>query len=93
MRLTKLKTGVLLVIVVAIGAMLGASVASVSHVDSSPGGCNLCFVAHTVAFETPAAHLIFGPEVVGRTTVPAPEPVYQARAVQTSLSRGPPSFV
>ncbi len=92
MRL-RLKFAVLVVIVFAIGAMLGASVASVSHVDSSPGGCNLCFVAHTVAYETPAAHLIFGPEMVGRTTAPAPEPAYQARAVPTSLSRGPPSFV
>ena len=81
------------VLVLAIVATLGVSVASASHVDSSPNGCNLCFVAHSVAFETPAAHLIFGPQIVGRTTVAAPEPDYQARAVQTSLSRGPPSFV
>lgn len=81
------------VLVLAVMAMLGVSVASASHVDSSPNGCNLCFVAHTVAYETPVAQLIFAPEPVGRTAAPAHAPVYQARAVRTSLSRGPPSFV
>ena len=81
------------VLILAIVATLGVSVASASHVDSSPNGCNLCFVAHTVAYETPAAHLIFGPEIVGRTTLVMPVSGYQACAEKTSSSRGPPSFV
>jgi hypothetical protein len=81
------------VLILAIVATLGVSVASTSHVDSSPSGCNLCFVAHTVAFETPAAQLVFGPDLAGRAAVVTPVFRYQACAVPTSSSRGPPSFV
>jgi hypothetical protein len=81
------------VLILAIVATLGVSVASASHVDSSPNSCNLCFVAHTVAFETPAAHLIFGSAVIGRASVVVAASNYQPRTGKTSLSRGPPSFV
>jgi hypothetical protein len=81
------------VLILAIVATLGVSVASASHVDSSPSGCNLCFVAHTVAYETPAAHLVFGPVLVSHAAVVTPVFRYQACAVPTSLSRGPPSVV
>jgi hypothetical protein len=78
------------VLILAIFATLGVSVASTTHVDSSPNGCNLCFVAHTVAFETPSAHLIFGPEMVGRATLVLPVSGYRACTCRPSLSRGPP---
>ena len=81
------------VLILAIVVTLGVSVASASHVDSSPGSCNLCFVAHTVAFETPASHLVFGPALIGRATVVVAAWHYQPRSIDTSLSRGPPSFV
>ncbi len=81
------------VLILAIVATLGVSVASASHVDSSPGGCNLCFVAHTVAFETPAAHLIFAPEILGAAPPADSGPDYLAHGSKPSFSRGPPSLV
>ena len=81
----------ILILVVAIAATLGLSVASASHVDSSPNGCNLCFVAHTVAFETPAAQPFYGPELVGLATLVSPVFGYRACAIKHSCSRGPPA--
>ena len=42
-------------------ATLGLSVALSFTCDSSPDDCNLCFAAHTVAFETPAVAALFWP--------------------------------
>jgi len=78
------------ILALAILATLGVSVASASHVDSSPSGCNLCFIAHTVAFETPSAQLVYRPEIVGRATLVTPVFGYQPCAGQPSCSRGPP---
>jgi hypothetical protein len=78
------------ILLLAIGAMLGVSVASASHVDSSPNGCNLCFVAHTVAYETPSAQPFCGPEIASRTTVVTPVFGYRECAGQSFCSRGPP---
>ena len=78
------------ILILVIGATLGISVASASHVDSSPNGCNICFVAHAVAFETPAAQPFYGPEIAGRATLVTPVFGYQACAGQPSCSRGPP---
>jgi len=74
----------------AILATLSVSVASASHIDSSPNGCNICFVAHTVAFETPSAQPFCGPEMVGRATLVAPVFGYRACDSRPSCSRGPP---
>jgi hypothetical protein len=71
-------------------ATLGVSVASASHIDSSPNGCNICFVAHTVAFETPSAQPVCGLEMLGRTTLTPPVCGYLACAGRSSRSRGPP---
>jgi len=71
-------------------ATLGISVASTSHFDSTPNGCNICFVAHTVAFETPSAQLFCGPGIVGRATLLSLVFAYQGCAGQPSCSRGPP---
>jgi hypothetical protein len=79
------------ILVLAIVATLGVSVASASHFDSSPNGCNLCFVAHTVAFETPSAHPLYGPEIAGLAILAAPVFSYQACDARPSCSRGPPS--
>jgi len=79
-----------LILALVILATLGISVASASHVDSSPNGCNICFIAHTVAFEAPAAQLLFGPEIVGRATLTPLVCGYLACAGQSSCSRGPP---
>jgi hypothetical protein len=78
------------ILLLAIGATLGVSVASATHIDSSPNGCNLCFVAHTVAYETPFAQPICAPEIAGRATVVTPVAGYQACACRASCSRGPP---
>ncbi len=75
----------IVVVALVILATLGVSVASASHVDSSPNGCNLCFVAHTVAFETPSAQLICRPEMVGRATLVTPVSGYQPCAGQSFL--------
>ena len=80
----------ILILLLAIAATLGVSVASASHFDSSPNGCNLCFAAHTVAFETPSVQPFLGPELVGRSTVSAPVSGYQTCASDHSCSRGPP---
>jgi hypothetical protein len=79
-----------LALVLAIFATLSVSIASTSHIDSSPNGCNICFVAHTVAFETPSAQPFCGPEMVGRATLVTLVIGYQACASQPSCSRGPP---
>jgi hypothetical protein len=71
-------------------AMLGLSIASASHIDSSPNGCNICFVAHTVAFETPSVQPFRGPEIVGRAPLVTPVVGYQTCTSQPSCSRGPP---
>jgi hypothetical protein len=79
-----------LVLALVILATLGLSVASASHVDSSPNGCNICFVAHTVAFETPSAQPFCGLEFLGRAALMPPVCGYIACAGQPSCSRGPP---
>jgi hypothetical protein len=81
------------ILTVAIFATLGVSLAAVSHIDSSPNGCNLCFVAHTVAFETPAAQPLFAPEVVRCVTLVSSMSGYQPCAGRCSDSRGPPRFL
>jgi hypothetical protein len=75
----------------AILATLGVSVVSASHFDSSPDGCSICFVTHTVAFETPSMQPFCAPEMVGRTTVAVHVSGYTACASRTSSSRGPPT--
>jgi hypothetical protein len=80
----------IVILTLAIVATLGVSVASASHVDSSPNGCNICFVAHAVAFQTPVAQPFCGPELAGRTILVAPVFGYEACAGQPSCSRGPP---
>jgi hypothetical protein len=82
----------ILILTVAIVATLGLSVASAAHVDTSPDGCNICFVAHTVAFETPATQLFNGPQIVGLATLVPPVFGYRACVSKHSCSRGPPSI-
>jgi hypothetical protein len=82
----------ILILMLAIAATLGLSVASASHIDSSPEGCNLCFAAHTLAFETPAAQPFCGPQILGRATLAPPVCGYRACANRHSCSRGPPLF-
>jgi len=82
----------ILILTLTILATLGVSVASASHVDSSPNGCNICFAAHTVAFETPSVLPFRGPEIVGRATLVPPVFGYRACASRPSCSRGPPLF-
>jgi hypothetical protein len=71
-------------------ATLGVSVASTSHFDSSPDGCSICFVSHTVAYETPSIEPFCGLGIVGRTTLAVHVSGYVACATRTSSSRGPP---
>jgi hypothetical protein len=80
----------ILILALAICATLGVSTASVSHIDSSPNGCSVCFTAHAVAFETPSAQLFFGPEMTGRTAFLLPANEYQACVSRVFCSRGPP---
>ena len=80
----------ILILLLAIFATLSVSIASASHIDSSPNGCNICFVAHTVAFETPSAQPFCGPEMLGRAMLVTPVIGYKACASQPSCSRGPP---
>jgi hypothetical protein len=79
-----------LVLALVILATLGVSVASASHIDSSPNGCNICFVAHTVAFETPSAQPFCGLEMLCRALFTPLVCGYIACAGQASCSRGPP---
>jgi hypothetical protein len=82
----------ILILTLAIVATLGLSVVSASHVDTSPNGCNICFVAHTVAFETPAAQLFCGPQIVGLAKLVPPVFGYRTCVSKHSCSRGPPSI-
>jgi hypothetical protein len=77
-------------LILAIVATLGVSTASAAHFDSSPDGCSICFVAHTVAVESPSAQPFYGPEMVGRTTLACYVSGYKACASRTAASRGPP---
>jgi hypothetical protein len=83
------------VLLVAFVAMLGVATVSASpahfHADSSANGCNICFAAHTVAFETPSIQAILCPEPGGRAAPLVPVPAYHACAAQVSFSRGPPT--
>jgi hypothetical protein len=85
----------IVVLILAITAFLTVSAAAASpahfHLNSSPNGCNICFTAHTAAYEAPALHLFQGPELEGRATVSLPLPGYQAQVSRTAFSRGPPS--
>jgi hypothetical protein len=80
----------ILILTLAIFATLGLSVASAAHVDSSPNGCNICFVAHTVAIQTPAIQPFHGLQIVGLATCAAPESGYRLCAARQLSSRGPP---
>jgi len=79
-----------LFLILAIVATLAVSSASAAHFDLSPGGCSICFVAHTVAVETPSIQPFSGPEILGRATVACYVSGYRACAGRTSSSRGPP---
>jgi hypothetical protein len=78
------------ILVLMVAAMLGVSVASTSHIDSSPNGCNICFVAHTVALETPSVQPFCGLQMLCRTALTPPVCGYIACAGQPFCSRGPP---
>jgi hypothetical protein len=78
------------VLTLAIMATLGVYVASASHIDSSPNGCNICFAAHTVAFETPSAQPFYALELAGDATLTPLVSGYQACAGRPPCSRGPP---
>jgi hypothetical protein len=78
------------VLALVIVATLGISAASTTHIDSSPNGCSLCFIAHTVAYEMPSAQPFCGLEMVGRTQPALPVIGYLACDTQPSCSRGPP---
>lgn len=80
----------ILLLALAVLATLGVSVASASHFDSSPDRCSICFVTHTVAFETPSIEPFCGLEIVGRATLAIHVSGYQACAGRTFSSRGPP---
>jgi hypothetical protein len=83
------------VLLMAFVAMLGVATVSASpahfHADSSANGCNICFAAHTVAFETPSIQAVFCPEIGDKAALPMPVSGYHARAAQVSFSRGPPT--
>jgi hypothetical protein len=83
----------ILILVLIIAATLGLSVASATHIDSSPNGCNICFVAHTVAFETPAVQPVHAPEIVGFAVRVALVFAYRACAARHVSSRGPPALL
>ena len=87
------RTARILILALAIFATLGLSVASATHIDSSPGDCTICFVAHTVAFETPAIHPLWVPGVVSLTFESAPVVGYRACGARHVSSRGPPSLL
>ncbi len=84
------------ILVVAIAAMLGVVTASASplhsHLKSSAAGCDICFTAHMSAVETPAAHVMHGPEVQGLITFLPTLSGYQPYDSESSSSRGPPSL-
>jgi hypothetical protein len=89
-----LRTGVLLLAIV---AMLGVSAASESsqhfHSKSAGGGCALCFNAHVAAEQAgPPIGLLSIPEVHARLVPDASEGVYQLFCGNATLTRGPPSF-
>jgi hypothetical protein len=86
------RTARTLILALAIFATLGLSVASAAHVDSSPNGCNICFVAHTVAYETPSVQPLYGPQIVGLAAVVSLVIGYRACAIRQFSSRGPPSL-
>jgi hypothetical protein len=86
-----------LVLILTIVATLNITLASTSprhlHLNdsASQSRCELCFTAHTTAFETPAVLPIFAPAITGRTAWVLPFFGYQACNYQRHCSRGPPS--
>jgi hypothetical protein len=82
----------ILILVLIIATTLGLSVVSAAHVDASPNGCNICFVAHTVAYETPAVQPIHAPEILGFAAPVALIFGYRPYAFRQVSSRGPPSL-
>lgn len=82
------------ILMIVVAAFLGVATASASpahfHANSSPSGCDVCFVAHAAVVETPSLQLIHGPDIAGRATVLLPFFGYQAFSTQPHCSRGPP---
>jgi len=82
----------ILILALAICATLGFALVSASHIDSSPNGCNLCFVAHTVAFETASGPVWLGPQIAGFFILILLVSGYRPCALRQLSSRGPPSL-
>jgi hypothetical protein len=86
-----------LVLILTILATLNITLASTSpthlHLNepAAQSRCELCFTAHTTAFETPAVLPVFGPAIAGRTAWVLPFFGYEACSYQRHCSRGPPS--
>jgi hypothetical protein len=82
------------ILLVLAAALLGVATASASpahfHTNASPSGCDVCFVAHAAMVETPSLHLVYGPDIAGRTSILPPFFGYQTFSAQPHCSRGPP---
>jgi hypothetical protein len=86
----------IIILAVALVAALGLATVSSSpahvHTKASPAGCDICFVAHAPAVETPALHLVHAPEIAGRAAPYLLFFEYEPESTRTLGSRGPPSF-
>jgi hypothetical protein len=85
------------ILIAAIFAMLGVSMASTSaehiHLRSSPGQCDICVTAHVVSLEAKAVFLFVGSVVTYERLVPANAFAGYQLLLDSSLSsRGPPSL-
>ena len=85
------------ILIVAIFAMLGVSMASTSanhiHARSSGGQCDICVTAHVVSLEAQAVfHFVGVVEVFERLSTPDTVAGYSLLLGSSSSSRGPPSF-
>jgi hypothetical protein len=83
------------ILIVAIFAMLGVSMASTSanhiHARSSGGQCDICVTAHVVSLEAQAVfHLVGAVEVFERLAPAVTVAGYQLLLASSSSSRGPP---
>jgi len=85
-----------LVVITALVAVLTVSTASSLpshlHSGSAAARCDVCFTAHTAAYEAPSSHPVPIPQMQGRTTLLLPVSNYQPLSRKSSRSRGPPSL-
>ena len=82
-------------VILAVGAMLCVSAASVSaahtHLKEPIDRCNVCYTAHQTAQQVAVVQVIHAPELQSLVAPPVSLQRFESRGVLAILTRGPPS--